>query len=323
MTDINKLLKPRTIADTNVSVSRISLGCAGIGNLYNEVTEQATQDLLAYAWQEGIRYFDTAPHYGRGLSETRLGEFLKTTPRDEALISTKVGRVLRPGQKQLKADGFINPLANDVHYDYSADGILESLEGSYKRLGVDKVDIVYVHDIGSLTHGENNQKHLNDLLSTGLPMLETLKKQGIIGAYGLGVNECEVCVDVLKLHNLDVILLAGRWTLLDNSAEKELLPLCLSGNTSLVLGGIFNSGILATGPTKGAHYDYEVASEEVLQRTRLLEEHYAKQNTPLATAAMQFGLSKQIVSSVLIGTAKKSSLERNLNALNIANHSYP
>ncbi|MEH6833180.1 MULTISPECIES: aldo/keto reductase [Falsihalocynthiibacter] len=311
------MLQSRPLGTTDVTVSHISFGCASIANLYARVTDKAAQDVLSYAWQRGIRYFDTAPHYGRGLSETRLGQFLQTVPKNEVTLSSKVGRVLTPGKQRSEADGFVSPLPNDVRYDYSGAGIMESFEGSLERLGVDHLDIVYVHDIGKLTHGADNDRHMEDLLSTGLPALERLKVAGKIGAYGLGVNECEVCVDVMKHHTLDVILLAGRWTLLDRSAEKELIPLCQQANTSLVLGGIFNSGILATGAKEGAHFDYAPASEEILAKTRALEQECLRDGIPLATAAMQFGLSKDIVASVLLGTGKVSSLARNLDALKL------
>lgn len=311
------MIETRKLGNTNTSVSRVSFGCAGIANLYVTVSDEAAQEVLSFAWDRGIRYFDAAPHYGRGLAEARLGDFLKKVPRDEISLSTKVGRVLRPGKPREFADGFVNPLPNDVHYDYSGEGFLESFEGSCQRLGANYVDILYVHDIGELTHGVDNDRHMKDLTSTGLPMLEKLKYDGRIGAYGLGVNECEVCIDVMKQHPIDVILLAGRWTLLDRSAEDELVPLCEIAGTSLVLGGIFNSGILATGAKEGAHYDYAPASAEILAKTNELEAHFAKQNIPLATAAMNFGLSKNIVASVLLGTGKKSSLARNLDALGI------
>lgn len=306
---------PGRIAATGIEVSRISFGCAGIGNLFVEVSDAAAQELLAYAWQRGIRYFDTAPHYGRGLSETRLGRFLPTVPRSDVVVSTKVGRVLTPGAQVAEVDGFVRPLPNDVHYDYSGDGLLASLSGSMARLGLDHIDIVYVHDIGDLTHGAEAKRHMDDLMSTGLPALARLKAEGRIGAFGLGVNECEVCTEVLRQHPLDVILLAGRWTLLDRSAEAELVPLCREKGTSVVLGGIFNSGILATGARPGAHYDYAPASEEILAQVRALQADCAARGVPLAVDALRFGLTRPMVASVLIGTGKTASLARNLDAL--------
>ncbi|MBT0957176.1 aldo/keto reductase [Alphaproteobacteria bacterium KMM 3653] len=309
------MFEQRKVGATDVSVSSISFGCSGIANLYVEVSDLDARTVLDCAWKRGIRYFDVAPHYGRGLAEVRLGKFLLGKSRSEFALSTKVGRVLRSGPQLDEADGFIAPLPNAVHYDYSAAGIRESFEGSCDRLGVDAIDIVYVHDIGALTHGSENDRHMKDLFETGLPELERLKSEGRIGAIGLGVNETQVCLDVMARHHLDVILLAGRWTLLDRSAEAELVPLCHEQKTSLVLGGIFNSGILAMGAVDGAHYDYGPAPEDILAKVRRLEKLARQFDTPLATAAMQFGLTRPGVASVLIGTGKTSSLNRNLDAL--------
>lgn len=309
------MFEHRNIAETGIAVSSVSLGCSGIANLYKKVSNSDARSLLDQAWERGIRYYDAAPHYGRGLGEQRLGEFLAEKPRDSFVVSSKVGRVLRPGRQLDEADGFIAPLSNAVHYDYSGNGFLESIEGSCHRLQVDYLDIVYVHDIGKLTHGSDNTRHMNDLLSTGLPELERLKAEGRIGAIGLGVNETEICVEVLNNHPLDVILLAGRWTLLDRSAEDELVSICHDLGTSLVLGGIFNSGILATGAVDGAYYDYGPAPIRIRERVLLLEAQCRKWKVPLAAAAMQFGLSRPMVASVLIGTGKTSSLIRNLDML--------
>lgn len=309
------MFEVRQIGKTDVKVSAVSLGCSGIANLYVEVSELNATALLDHAWQRGIRYFDAAPHYGRGRAEERLGAYLSAKPRESYVVSTKVGRVLRPGPKLTEADGFLQPLPNAVHYDYSAAGIRESFEGSCERLRTKRIDIIFVHDIGTLTHGADNSAHLEALLGSGLPELQRLKAEGRIGAIGLGVNETQVCLDVMAHHDLDVILLAGRWTLLDRSAEAELVPLCKDRGTSLILGGIFNSGILATGAIQGAHYDYGPAPEPVLAKVRHLERQCADEQVPLATAAMQFGLSRTGVASVLIGTGKLSSLQRNLDAL--------
>ena len=309
------MFEQRKVGETDVSVSSISLGCSAIANLYVKVSDQDADDLLEYAWDRGIRYFDVAPHYGRGLAEVRLGKFLAGKPRAEFVLSTKVGRVLRPGLQLDEADGFIAPLPNAVDYDYSAAGIRNSFEGSCERLSVRFIDIIYVHDIGELTHGPANARHMKDLLETGLPELERLKSEGRIGAIGLGVNENQACLDVMAHHHLDAILLAGRWTLLNRSAEDDLVPLCREQGTSLVLGGIFNSGILATGAVSGAHYDYGSAPDDILVKVRTLEKFTRLFDTPLAAAAMQFGLTRPGVASVLIGTGKTSSLKRNLDAL--------
>lgn len=257
----------RQIGKTAVRVSSISFGCASIGNLYQEVSDQDATDVLQTAWDSGITYFDTAPRYGRGRAETRLGGFLQNKPRTSYVISTKVGRMLRPGQAPEFAEGFANPLQNTVHEDYSADGFAEALEGSRRRLGTDYIDIVYVHDIGSYTYRADNYRHMEALRGSGMDYLIHQKEQGKIGAIGLGVNENEICLEIMHDYPLDAILLAGRLTLLDRSAEEALVPLCQEAGTSLVLGGIFNSGILATGPIEGATYDYTPASQAVLAAT--------------------------------------------------------
>lgn len=309
-------MRTRAVGRTELAVTELSFGCASIGNLYREASEADVDAVLARAWAAGIRYFDTAPHYGRGLSEERLGLFLKG--REGAVVSTKVGRVLSPARAAIpQADGFVNPAQNDVRYDYSGDGIEESFEQSCERLGRSRIEILYVHDIGELTHGvAGNAPHREAFLGGGYERLVKLKEQGRIRAFGLGVNECAVCLDVMRHAGpLDVILLAGRLTLLDRSAEAELVPACAAAGTSLVLGGIFNSGILATGPVAGATYDYGPAPREVLDRVARLQERSEALGLPLATAAMQFAMRHPGVASVLLGTAKPASLTRNLEAL--------
>lgn len=303
------------VGQTDLRVTKLSFGASSIGNLGQVVSDAAATAVLEHAWRSGIRYFDTAPHYGRGLSEARLGAFLSQHAPDTFVLSTKVGRVLSPGPELEEADGFVNPLPNRVRYDYSADGILESFEGSCARLGRSNIDILYVHDIGADTHGlDAGRGHLEDLLGSGFEALRNLKQAGRVKAIGLGVNETQVCLDVMSEEYLDVILLAGRLTLLDRQAEQDLLPLCRAKGTSLVLGGIFNSGILATGPKPGAWFDYAPASEDVLQAVTVLEEQARKVGLTLAEAALQFALRHPAASSVLLGTGKVRSLDRNLLA---------
>ena len=306
-------MRQTEIGRTGIRVSEVAFGCASIGNLYRETSDDAAAAVLQAAWDAGITYFDTAPHYGRGLSEMRLGRFLEG--RAGFAISTKVGRVLSPAKAPiLEADGFVNPAQNDVRYDYSGAGIEESLEQSFARLGVRRADIVYVHDLGEYTHGAENARHQEAFFASGYERLVRLKERGRIGAFGLGVNECQVCLDVMAHGPIDVILLAGRLTLLDRSAERELVPRCLAAGTSLVLGGVFNSGILATGPVAGATYDYEPAPREVLERVTVLEAAARRHGLPLATAALHFALRHPAGSSVLLGTADPSILARNLAA---------
>ncbi len=308
-------MKSNRIGQTNVYVTDISFGCASIGNLYRTVSDAQVQEVLNAAWMAGIRYFDTAPHYGRGLSEQRLGLFLRNKVREEFAISTKVGRLLSPGASMAEADGFVDPLPNAVAYDYSGDGIEASLDHSCQLLGVTRVDIAYVHDIGTCTHGAANTGHIEAFLGSGYDRLVHLKEKGRIGAFGLGVNENQVCLDVMNHGPIDVILLAGRLTLLDRSAEDALVETCRGAGTSLVLGGIFNSGILATGPLDGAKFDYAPASAAICQQVTALQERAESLGLPLATAALHYAKRHPLAASILLGTAKTRSLERNLQAL--------
>jgi D-threo-aldose 1-dehydrogenase len=313
-------MKKRRIGQTALEVTEISFGGASLGNLYAAVARPQAMDTLDAAWNAGIRYFDTAPHYGFGLSERRFGDYLRDKPRSSYVLSTKVGRLLEPvPEDQVPNLGFVDPLPFKLEYDYSYDGIMRSVEFSYARLGLNRIDILYVHDIGVYTHGvELTQLHLRQLLDGGLKALEELKSSGVISAYGLGVNEVEVCLNVMRRAPLDCILLAGRYSLLDRSAEAELLPLCRERKTSLVIGGVFNSGILATGVRPGAHFDYGPAPQEIVAKVTAMEGIAATGGYKLAAAAMQFPLDEPAVASVLIGTAKASSVERNMQLLDVA-----
>jgi D-threo-aldose 1-dehydrogenase len=310
-------MKTRRIGKTALEVTEYSFGGASLGNLYEAVSRENAMAVLDAAWTSGMRYFDTAPHYGFGLSERRFGDYLRTKPRDSYVLSTKVGRLLHPVPEDQVPDlGFVDPLPFKLEYDYSYDGIMRSVEFSYARLGLNRIDILYVHDIGVYTHGvELTKVHLSQLLDGGLKALEELKSSGAISAYGLGVNEVEVCLNVMRRAPLDCILLAGRYSLLDRSAEAELIPLCREAGTSLVIGGVFNSGILATGAKPGSHFDYGPAPQEVLAKVSAMEAIAEGSGYPLAAAALQFPLAEPSVATVLIGTAKATSLERNMKLL--------
>ena len=307
-------MQTRRIGRTALAVTEYSFGTAGLGGLYRECTREAAMATLDAAWEAGIRYFDTAPFYGLGLAERRVGDFLRDKPRDSFVLSTKVGRLLHPvPENQVPDFSYVKPLNFDVTYDYGYDAIMRSVEMSYARLGLNRIDILYVHDIGGYTHGAaKNAVYLRQLLDSGLKALEELKSSGVISAHGLGVNEVPVCLDAMRQADIDCILLAGRYTLLDRSAVAVLLPLCAKKHTSLVVGGVFNSGILATGPVEGAHFDYMPATDEVRAKVAAMEAIAGQRAMPLAAPALQFPLANPNVASVLLGTAKPSSLKRNM-----------
>ncbi|PBB88327.1 aldo/keto reductase [Mesorhizobium sp. WSM3876] len=312
-------MNKRRIGTTALEVTEISFGGAAIGGLYRACSREAAMATLETAWNCGLRYFDTAPFYGFGLSERRTGDFLRDKPRSSYVLSTKVGRLFRPvPEDQVPDHSYVDPLPFALDYDYSYDGIMRSVEFSYARLGLNRIDILFVHDIGTYTHGaETTKLHLRQLMDSGMKALEELKSSGTISAYGLGVNEVRICLDVLKRAPLDCILLASRYSLLDRSAEAELLPLCRERQTSLVIGGVFNSGILATGPVEGAHFDYLPAPQDILDRVGAMQKIATAGGYPLAAAAFQFPLHQPVVASVLTGTAKPANLIRNLELLDI------
>ncbi len=307
----------RMITATETSLTEVGFGCASIAGLYRACSEEAAQETLELAWQSGIRYFDTAPFYGAGLSEERLGRFLQTKARADYAISTKVGRLLRPVSPSEAPDyGFIGGNPCVVEYDYSGAGIRRSIEASRHRTGLDHFDIVFIHDIGIETHGaDRNKVHLSALVGSGFAELEAMKAEGIIGAWGLGVNEVEICLTIMDHVRLHCILLAGRYTLLDRSAEASLLSRCAELGTGLVVGGIFNSGILATGPVPGAHFNYQEASADIKERVAMLEKIAIDSGRDLASLALQFPLRNPQVVSLLLGSSNPESLRRNLLSL--------
>jgi len=308
-------MKTREIGKTAVSVTEVGFGCAPIAGLYRPVDDASAEAVLQAAWDAGIRYFDVAPHYGAGLAEERLGRFLKD--KRGYVLSTKVGRLHRiVPREQAEGYGYVGANPAVQIYDYSGDGIEKSLEVSAKRLGRDRFDIIFVHDIGPYTHApDENARHLRTFRESGIRKMNDLKAAGVIEGWGLGVNEVPVLMDIMSDTHLDVILMAGRYSLLDRSAEAELLPLCRERGTSFVIGGVFNSGILATGPVEGATFDYVEAKPDVRARVAAMETIAKDAGTDLASAALHFPFQEPVVASVLLGTAKASSLLRNLAAL--------
>jgi D-threo-aldose 1-dehydrogenase len=308
-------MKRRVLGTTGLNLTELSFGAGAIGNLYAPVTPQAAFDVMEASWNAGIRYFDTAPFYGHGLSERRVGDFLRG--RSDYVLSTKVGKLLTPvADADVPNYGFVDPLPFAVHFDYSYDGIMKSYEMSLARLGLNRVDILYVHDLepNGFSPAEYD-RHLKDFLDGGLRALSELKSQGAIKAFGFGVNQVSACLNVMPHADIDVILLAGRYTLLDRRAELALLTECESRAVSLVVGGVFNSGILATGPVKGAYFDYAPATQDIVTRVTSMQESLKAADVELAQAALQFPLRSDLVSSVLIGSAKASSMVRNTKLL--------
>lgn len=278
---------------SGVEVTGLALGAAGIGNLFTEVGEEQAQETVRAAWDAGIRYFDTAPHYGIGLSERRLGAALRERPRSAYTISTKAGRRLEPTDRggDDRANGFAVPATHRRVWDFSADGVRRSLDASLERLGLDRVDVVYLHD---------PDDHAEQAFREGYPALEKLRSQGVVGAIGAGMNQTGMLTRFVRDTDVDVILCAGRYTLLDQRALTDLLPAARERGTSVVIGGAFNSGLLAD-PKPGATYDYAAAPPEVLHRALALKAAADRHGTTLRAAALAFCAAHPAVASVLVG----------------------
>lgn len=286
-------------------VTELSLGCAQLGNLYHAIGDDEAHAAVDAAWRCGIRYFDTAPHYGLGLSERRLGQALGGRPRDEYVLSTKVGRLLEPlaEARGRDTDGFDVPATHRRVWDFSRDGVLRSLEASLERLGLDRVDLVYLHD---------PDDHWDDALRHAYPALEELRAQGVVSGIGAGMNQTTMLAEFARHTDMDTFMLAGRYTLLEQGALDELLPLCEERGIGVVAAGIFNSGLLARDdPSSGANYDYADAPPAILERAVALAEACREQGTTLPAAAVAFPLTDPAVVSVCIGARSAGQVERN------------
>lgn len=299
----------RRIGQTNLEVTVLGFGTATLGGSRIPVTREESEAMIRAAWDAGIRYVDTAPFYGVGAAERRVGDAMRDRPRDEWVLSTKVGRLLRPrGGREATTDGRLAPLPFTVEYDYSHDAIMRSVEDSYQRLGLDKIDILYVHDIGAYQHGENAAEHTRTLRDSGYKALTRLKSSGVISAIGIGVNEKEVLLECLSWGDWDVFLLAGRYTLLEQGPLEDLLPECVRRNTSIVIGGPLNSGILAGRDS----WNYAPAPDEVRQRVRRIAEVCDRHGVPLPAAALQFPLAHPAVAATIPGPRLVTELKENI-----------
>ncbi|HEX6347049.1 aldo/keto reductase [Umezawaea sp.] len=288
-----------------VSLSRLGFGAAPIGNLYREVSDDQAHAAVDAAWDSGVRYFDTAPHYGLGLSERRLGEALAGRPRSEYVVSTKVGRLLEPfdGGGDDLAEGFAVPATSRRVWDFSADGVRRSLESSLERLGTDHVDVVYLHD---------PDDHWEQASREGVPALVELREQGVVGAIGVGMNQWRMPARFIRETDVDVVMLAGRYTLLEQTALPEFLPLCLERGVPVVAAGVFNSGLLSRPSVPdGAKYDYADAPAEVLDRARRIAAVCDGHGVALPRVAIRFALGHPAVASVVIGARTAEQMRSN------------
>ena len=304
-----------------ISFTNLGFGSAPLGNLYHAVTEVAAQKTFEAAWAAGVRYYDTAPLYGLGLAETRMNHFLRGKKRKDYALSTKIGRLMQvcsPQERTGQGKFFETPTRKEV-FDYTYDGVMRSLEFSLERLGLDYVDMLFVHDVDVFSHGsmEARDHHIKTLMSGGYKALLKLREQGVIKAFGAGVNEWQACQILAEQGDFDIFLLAGRYTLLEQEALNSFLPLCEKRGIGIVLGGPYNSGILATGAKPGAKFNYDPAPQTILDKVKKIEAVCRKHKVKLSNAALQFPLTHPCVVSVVPGGASAKEATLNAEAMNV------
>jgi D-threo-aldose 1-dehydrogenase len=306
------------LGGTNVKVPRLGFGAAGIGNMYRKLDDANVAEAIRAGVEHGLSYFDTAPHYGFGLSEARLGDALsRFDPSGEAVLSTKVGRILVPVDAEVarcERHGFVDAAPFEPVFDYSYDAVMRTYEESRVRLRRDRIDILYAHDLGRVTHGAGHDEHFRTFMAGGYRALRELRDSGAVGAIGLGANEWEICEQAMGEGDFDVFLLAGRYTLLEQTALDSFLPECARKGVSVVIGGPYNSGILIEGSRSGRplHYNYEPAPAHIIERVRRLEDACDRMGVPLPAAALQFPLMHPQVAAVIPGLCSAAQVEETI-----------
>jgi D-threo-aldose 1-dehydrogenase len=313
-------LAAQRLGRSGLRVTTLGLGTTALANMYAALPEADAQATLDAAFAAGVRYFDTAPAYGSGLAEQRLGSWLAANDRDAVVVSTKVGNALRPVGEAAAASLFPGALPAEPYMNFSRDAVLRSIDESLARLQTDRLDMVAIHDpdeAASIEPGADPyaRSHFREAMDEAYPVLDDLRSQGVIGAVGVGMNGWEMLVDFAREGTFDYFLLAGRYTLLEQESARTLLPLCVEQGISVVVGGPYSSGILATGAVDGAHYNYGPAPPEVLERVRRLEASCAAHDVPLRAAALQFVAAHPAVASVVPGARTAGELRENVAML--------
>ena len=301
-----RTFEKRRIGETALEVTTLGLGCASLAGIFSRVPADQARATVRYALDVGINYVDTAPQYGLGRSEHLVGDVVREAAV-RPIVSSKVGRLLKPVDPATQDKGnWVDPLPFEQQYDYSYDGVMRSFEDSQQRLGLDRIDVLYVHDIGTATHGEEGNKPLwAQLAGGGYKALRELRDGGVVKAIGLGVNEWQVLMDAFALGDWDVFLLAGRYTLLEQTSLTPFMTTCIERKASVVIGGPFNSGILVGGDK----FNYEKAPDDVVARVRAIEAVCREFDVPLPAAALQFPLTHPAVCNVLPGPRSPAELD--------------
>jgi D-threo-aldose 1-dehydrogenase len=310
----------RPLGRSGVKVTQLGFGGAPLGDFYAKLSEAEALDTIDAAHAAGVNLFDTSPFYGHGLSEHRFGHVLRRKPRDSVVLSTKVGRYFVPLQAPIDRGLWAGGLEFEPVFDYSYDGAMRSFEQSLMRLGMPRVDVLLIHDVDIWTHGsrEAYEARLSEALAGAYKALLKLREEGVVRAIGVGANEVDACMRFAEGGDFDCVLLAGRYTLLEQGALGDLLPLCERRNIGIMLGGPYNSGILATGAIPGAKYNYRDAPPEIMERVGRIEAVCRRHGVALAAAALQFPLGHRSVSSMIPGAVTPAEVRRNAELMSVA-----
>ncbi|PWE54850.1 pyridoxal 4-dehydrogenase [Metarhizobium album] len=303
----------RKFGRTDLEVTAFGFGTAPLGNIFREIDEATSEAMFTRAWEAGVRFVDSAPMYGHGLAELRTGHALRWKKRDDFVLASKVGRLLRPAKREtIDFSPWTNAAPFTTHFDYSYDGTMRAFEDSLQRLGLERMDMCFIHDIDVFTRGSEQPEVFEQAMDGAWRALERLRSEKVVKAIGVGVNEWEVCHEALTRRDFDCFLLAGRYTLLEQEALDSFLPLCEARGAAVVVGGGFNSGILATGAREGAKYNYAPAPREIMEKVAKIETVCADHGVPLAAAALQFVVAHPAVPSFMAGTRTMEQLDQNL-----------
>jgi D-threo-aldose 1-dehydrogenase len=318
MNPASKRVWPRSGLETSV----MGLGTAPIGNFGKPMSDEESMALLSATWDAGIRFFDTAPSYGHGLSEARCGQGLRWYPRDQFVLSTKVGRLLKPRKRsEIRFAPWVDGLPFEWRFDYSYDGAMRSIEDSLQRTGLEHIDVALIHEVDAYTHGSHQPEVFAGAMSGAAKALLRLREEGVVKAIGVGVNECSVAQAAIEQVDFDCVLLAGRYTLLEQDALDSFLPACVKKQVSVIVGGGYNSGILATGAVPGARYNYAPATESILAQVRRIERVCEEYDVALKSAALSFALAHPAIPTVIPGVRSIEQLDDTLATLRAEIHS--
>ena len=309
-------MKKRNLGNTNIKLTSIGFGGAPLGNLFEALKETDCFDIVKKSYEMNINLFDTSPFYGYGLSEHRIGNFLKTIDPNKYYISTKVGRYLTPERNYYKEGKFKGHINFIPHFDYSYDGVMRSFDQSIHRLAVPEIDICLIHDVDRYTFGNEVDHYFKIAMSGAYKALNDLKEQKVIKAIGVGLNDADICTRFANEGDFDCMLLAGRYTLLDQTALDEFFPIAKKNNIGIILGGVFNSGILAKGIGDQITYRYDKIPIDIKEKYQSISKICLKYDVPVPAAALQFSYSNKLISSMILGIDRIEQIQQNLENLN-------